>query len=540
MTETPTLSIVTLGRYQVEPDSPAPQLAKDLAVLYPLEGTRRRLHQEVSSGEPGPLYPARVSLPAFIHIRRWWCVPFLLALGACGGGSTGSTGNSSGTPVQIAYADLNADLFTSIVEVPSIAGLTGRSLKCDMASGSLPPGVTLAPDCSFGGAPTQLGTFHATVTASVDGVAGAASATATVTITAPSLHKLRDASGGAADQQLRLLAPVTALPVVALAQGPGLYVPQTGDTLVYSLAAGALPSGLSLDPAAGTLSGTPSVYGAATASIALTINHAGQTFTTAPVLVSFSVVEGPFTLSYFDCCVSAVVGDTVNMTPLSTYLPVPGATSRFSIDSSSAPQGPVLDPVNGSYSGMLTSAGSALSVTITQTVTYPDGTTSSARWSSQSWTVLANAPPQLQYMQQVGSLGTGAMSISITPTQFNGTTPPQISGSIDMAGFLGSQGFNIGAPVATITSSHLVDSSGKPYISVVLTTRPFGFIDLATGVRTTATMRTVSNNISGTRGHIAFTVTSVATGAILASSGMVGGQPTSLALSSGNTTMKGF
>jgi hypothetical protein len=154
--------------------------------------------------------------------------------------------------------------------------------------------------------------------------------------------------------------------------------------------------------------------------------------------------------------------------------------------------------------------------------------------------VLATAPPQLQYMQQVGTLGTGAMSISITPTQFNGTTPPQISGSIDMVGFLGPQGFNIGAPVATIASSHLVDSSGKSYISVVLTTRPFGFIDLTTGVRTTATMRTVSDNIAGTRGHIAFTVTSVATGEILASSGMVGGQPTSLALSSGNTTMKGF
>ena len=441
--------------------------------------------------------------------------------------------------MQISYGSLAADLFTTVRSVPTVGGLNGNPARCAVTAGALPPGVSLASDCSIGGAPTQTGAYGATVTVTVDGFNGSASAPVAVTITGPTLQKIKDPSAGSADQQLRLLAPVSSLQIVRLPSGVGLYSAQGGDTLGYAVASGTLPAGLTLN-ADGTLSGTPTAFGASTASIALTIARAGLTFTTAPVAVAFSTVEAPFTLSYFDCCVSAFVGDTVDMHPTSTHVAVPGATSRFTIDASSAPAGLALDPLTGVYSGRLSTAGSAFSVAITQTVTYPDGTTANARWTSKPWTVLAAAPPLLQYMQQVGSLADGAVSISILPTKYNGTLPAQINGAIEMAGFLGTQGFNIGAPVETIVPTQLIDATGRPYVSIALTSKTFNFIDLVTGARSLATMRTVSDNLPGTRGRIAFVVTAVATGAVLASSGIGGGQPLAITLTSGNTAIRGF
>ena len=472
---------------------------------------------------------------------------FVLALAGCGGG-TADSGGGTGTGVGagqtlaalIAYDAPSLPLFTPARIVPRITGLDGKVPRCSVTSGSLPPGITLAADCSLGGTPTQPGAYSASVTLTIEGLAGSASATASVAVTAPALQTVRDPSAGTADRQLRLLAPVSGLQVVALATGAALYAPQSGDVLAYSVAAGALPAGLLLNAADGTVSGTPSAWGTSAVSIGLAITHGGQTFATAPLPVTFSIVEGPFTLTYFDCCVAAFVGNVVDMRPASTYVPVPGATSRFAIDATAAPQGLSLDPLTGTYSGTLAAAGNPLGVVITQTITYPDGSTASARWSSQAWSVAAVAPAQLQYMQQVGTLGEGTLSLSIMATQYNGTVPAQIGGQIDMAGFLGPLGVNIGAPVATITSSRLVDASGKPYVSITLTSRQFMFVDLVDGTRTAATMRTVSDNIAGTRGHLAFTVTSVATGAVLASSGTTGGQPTPLLLTSGNTTIRNF
>ena len=377
---------------------------------------------------------------------------FVLALAGCGGGGSSGTGSGAGNgqtlAALIAYDALSAPLFTPARLVPRISGLNGMLPRCSVTSGALPPGVALAADCSLGGTPTQPGTYSATVTLTLDGVTGSASASASVVVTAPALQAVRDAAAGSTDRQLRLLAPVSGLPVVALAIGATLYAPQAGDVLAYTVAAGALPAGVVLNPADGTISGTPSAWGTSTVSIGLAITHGGQTFNTAPLQVTIGVVEGPFTLTYFDCCVTAFVGNAVDMHPSSTHVPVPGATTRFTVDATSAPQGLTLDPLTGIYSGNLAAAGNPLAVVITQTVTYPDGSTASARWSSQAWNVAAVTPAQLQYMQQEGTFGEGMLSLSILASQYNGTVPAQIAGQINMAGFIGPFGVNIGAPVA--------------------------------------------------------------------------------------------
>jgi hypothetical protein len=107
-----------------------------------------------------------------------------------------------------------------------------------ISSGALPGGLTLSLAGLLSGTPTQSGTFHFNVTAT-------------------------DSVGGTCSKSYSMNVQCSILTASSLPSGAtGLSYSQTiaivgGGTAVWSVIAGALPSGISLDSSSGVISGTP-------------------------------------------------------------------------------------------------------------------------------------------------------------------------------------------------------------------------------------------------------------------------------------------
>ena len=122
----------------------------------------------------------------------------------------------------------------------------GAPISWSLIDGTLPDGLSLAPDGAVSGTPTAAGSFRFTVRASEEGgLAAERQLTVYVSYPAPTVT-----TSGLPDARLSkpYLARLEAEP----------YLP--GGALTWSLGSGALPDGLSLAPD-GTISGTPTAEG---------------------------------------------------------------------------------------------------------------------------------------------------------------------------------------------------------------------------------------------------------------------------------------
>ncbi len=154
-------------------------------------------------------------------------------------------------------------------QTPTITNATpGVTTTFAITGGTLPAGLTLNADGTITGTPTTPGVYSFTVTATN----GSRTATANVSYTV----------NAAAPTALNYASPVTYTSGIAIANNnPN---PSGGAPTSYTISSGSLPSGLSLDPTTGVISGTPSATGSFTVTISGT-NLAGGTNQTLSITV---------------------------------------------------------------------------------------------------------------------------------------------------------------------------------------------------------------------------------------------------------------
>jgi sugar lactone lactonase YvrE len=243
-----------------------------------------------------------------------------------------------------------------------------------LASGALPSGLVLSTTGVLSGTPTAVGTFSFAVAAT--NTSGTLVST-TVTIT---VNPVAPASFTAATPA----ATVTTGSAIA----PYTFAATGFPAPTYSIASGALPAGLTLNPSTGVLSGTPTAGGAYTFTVRAS-NSAGSVVSSP---VSMTVNQAPSTFSTQTPPSSASVGTAYSYTYAANGLPAPAYSIVGTL-----PPGLSLNSTTGVVSGTPTVAGS---YTFSVAATNSNGTV-----TSTPATVVVNPPLS-------------------APTAFSAQTPP--------------------------------------------------------------------------------------------------------------------
>ncbi|RFA10366.1 hypothetical protein B7R54_14985 [Subtercola boreus] len=219
---------------------------------------------------------------------------------------------------SIAFAPTPGEVGVALSQQPVLSGGTAP-IVWRVAAGSLPAGVTLdAGTGLLSGTPTASGTFSPTLTAT-------------------------DAFGQVASKQVTLV--IVALPTLTFAAPAAGQVgvaystsfDVTGGTLplVWSIAAGSLPTGLTLNPNTGVVSGTPTTADTSTLTVSV-VDANGQSATRG---ISMVMSAGPLVITVSTNVASAVPGSAVAYTITAANT----STTAFSSVSFSNPLAAVLD-----------------------------------------------------------------------------------------------------------------------------------------------------------------------------------------------------
>jgi hypothetical protein len=263
-----------------------------------------------------------------------------------------TVGNPKAPAISIAPAPANGTVGTAYSQGLSASG-GATPYSWSIATGSLPPGLGIdAASGAISGTPTQKGGFPFTVQVT-DANGVTASAQFTISIVAN-------------DLQITTTSPLPNASV-NVPYSYGLTVTGGSAPYTWSLSAGSLVSGFSIDPATGVLSGTPTQTGSLHFNISVTDNDFDQTsqsfdLTVAGTMLTISTTQTTFTVtvgSNFTTSLTASQG---------------GAPYTWSVVKGTLPPGIGLNAQSGALTGTPTTAG-----TYTFTVQVTDATTGTAQ-----------------------------------------------------------------------------------------------------------------------------------------------------------------
>lgn len=284
-----------------------------------------------------------------------------------------------------------------------------------VATGSLPPGLTLNPNTgTISGTPTGPGTFTISITNSLGTIT-----TGAITI----------GSAVAAAPVFSAMTPPPAYNTFAYSY---TFVANGYPAPTYAVSSGSLPAGLNLDSTTGLLSGTPTGSGTATFIVTAT-NSSGsastglkEITTTVPVTPTF----GPSTP-----LPNAIVG-----TPFTYSFPSNGNPAPvYAVASGSLPLGVTLDSATGVLSGTPSGTGTFI---FTISITNPSGTV-----VSDSITIVTTAAPT---GGSIAAMPTGAGYWSLSPTG----TLSNFGNAPDLGSMNGKQ---VNAPMVAVASTSTGD-----------------------------------------------------------------------------------
>src|SRR5579883_2130998 len=378
-----------------------------------------------------------------------------------------------------------------------------------LTSGSLPKNLVLTSTGSTAGLITgqlvQSGTFNFTAQLT-DSSSPANTATASCSI--------------AVGANFTVGCPQS-VAVAGAAYNSSAVVTGTFGVLAFAVASGALPPGLTLNPATGAITGTPTTPGTYTFTISATDTTAVPAATVTSTGCSITVVA-PLTIA-------CAAGTGTQNVPYSSSVAANGGTApyAYSILSGSLPPGLTLNPATGAITGTPTAAG-----TFNFTVRVVDSTGGSAQTQTSNCSITIYAPVTancvtidaiqgvtITPVTMTASGGTGSgytfaatglpagLTISSTGT-ISGT--PTVSGTFnytvtvtDSAGHTGS--FNCSVTVAPPIAANCVTISAIQGVAIAPVTMT------ATG---------------GTGSGYTFSATGLPAGLSMASSGTISGTPT--------------
>ena len=266
-----------------------------------------------------------------------------LLAGSCAGSvlatSTVSIGVGPSAPVFNTTA-----LGAATVGVPFSDAVvaTGSAVTLALTSGTLPAGVTFTPATgAVAGTPTADGTFPLTFTATSYGVTTTKDLSLVVTTPLPPVFTTTSLDSASVDQPYSTT------------------VEATGVSVTIALKSGALPAGMTFNPATGVLEGTPTAAG--TFSLTFTATSLGLTTDQTLNLV----VSGPPTIS-LPSFTNSSFGDSTVGTNVSWSAFATNGTSTYAVTAGSLPAGATLSSATGLISGVLTIA-AAYDFTVTAT-----------------------------------------------------------------------------------------------------------------------------------------------------------------------------
>ena len=247
------------------------------------------------------------------------------------------------------------------VDYPPTALLpAGGTAPYTWSATGLPAGLMLDPATGvLSGSPTTAGAFTVTATV-VDGAATQSAATYTVTIV-----------------PVLTISTPSSLPAGQVGLGyPSTTIGLSGGTAPFRWAATGLPAGLTIDPASGVMTGSPTVAGAFTIGVTVTDALAATNARIYPLTIRSALAITSPTLP----------AGTVGVAYSTASFTASGGLAPYAWAASGLPAGLTMNPTTGAIAGTPTNAGtSSVVVTVTDSA--------SARATSSSPITVASSVP---------------------------------------------------------------------------------------------------------------------------------------------------